>query len=167
MGLYDEKLQGLGFKKNKKLILIGVSALLVLILIIYLISAISWSDLFKGSNISAKFSNNPYNLSKHNDLQLKVTIKNDSEIDAENAVVTIYPIEEETFFLNCKNYSVEQNRVVIPILSKNSTRIIECDVLIAPNLSNTEVLEGSYSFDIVYNLNNIEHKKRTSLSVKK
>lgn len=167
MGLYDKKLQGLGFKKNKKLILIGVSALIVLILIIYLISAINWSDLFQGSNISAKFSNNPYNLSKDSDLQLRVTIKNNSEIDAENAVVTIYPIEEETFFLNCKNYSIEQNRVVIPILSKNSTRIIECDVLISPNLSRDAVLEGTYSFDIIYNLNNIEYTKRTSLSVKK
>lgn len=167
MGLYDQKLQGLNMRKDKKMILIGISVFLILIVLIYALYSINWSSLFEGNNISAKFSKNPYSLSKDSELQLKVTIKNNSEIDSENTVVTIYPIEEETFILNCKNAGVEKNRVIVPIMSKNSTRIIECDVLISPSTTKSAVLEGTYSFDIIYTLNNIEYKKRTTLGVKK
>jgi hypothetical protein len=170
MGLYNEKIEGLGkIKKDKLYMLIGAGAFITIILILLLIFAVDWSNItdgFKGSNLSLKFSKNPYTLNKDTDLKILTTIKNNSEIDSENASITIVPVEN-IFYITCENSETGNNKVVIPIIAKDATRTINCDVKVSPDITASEILAGTYSFDVVYSLNSENFKKRTKLTIKK
>lgn len=166
MGLYNEKIEAL--KENKKYLIIGISVI-ILFLVIYLLLSINWSRIgesFKGSNISIQFSRNPFNISKDQELQIMTTIKNDGDIDSENASVSIFPVEQ-LFYVTCESSLTKNNKVTIPIIAKNASRTISCDIKVSPNINNYEILPGTYSFDVVYNLNNQDFKKRAVLRIKK
>mgnify|MGYP001259456433 CR=1 FL=1 len=167
MGLYDDKINSI-IKKDKKYIVIGIVAFVIVILLAIGIFSIDWSKLssgLKGSNISVKFSNNPYVLSKDKELKINVTVKNNSKVDATDSVVTIIPVED-IFFITCGASNLENNNVVIAMMSKDSSRIVSCDVKIAPTLSKSDILAGTYNFDVQYTLNNENYETRATLKVK-
>lgn len=167
MGLYDDKINST-LRKDKQYIIIGIVVFVIVILLALAIFAIDWSKLgsgFKGSNISIKFSKNPYVLSKDTELKINVTVENNSDIDATDSVVTIIPVEE-TFFITCGASSLENNSVVIPMMSKDNARIISCDIKISPTINKSDILAGTYSFDVNYLLNNVTYEKRATLNVK-
>jgi len=166
MGLYDNK-SGLG--KRKKYLLIALATFVIVLALAFLIFGINWQAVgsgLKGSNISVKFSKNPFTIDKDKDLKLIVTIENDSGADSENASIIIYPVEK-IFFVQCESSKTESNKVVIPILAKDTKRVISCDLKKSPNLADTELLPGTYAFDVVYVLNSVEYEKRAILTLKK
>lgn len=167
MGLYDDKMNSI-IKKDKKYIIIGLIAFVIVILLAVVIFSIDWSRIgsgFKGSNMSVKFSQNPYVLSKEKDLKIEVTVKNNSDVDATDSVVTIIPVED-IFYVTCGASNLENNNVVIAMMSKDSTRIVSCDVKISPTINKSEILAGTYNFDVQYVLNNENYEKRATLKVK-
>ncbi|MFA5746290.1 MAG: hypothetical protein WC932_05560 [archaeon] len=169
MGLYDQKLDSLKLRKDKEYILIGLIVFIIIIVIGLLATTINWENFgnsFKGSNLSIKFSKNPYLIDKDTNLKMLVTVKNNSAFDSENAIITIVPVED-TFYVTCNASSIGNNKVVIPIMSKNSSRTIDCDVKISPTVTAADVLNGTYGFDVVYTLNNTEYEKRTILTIKR
>jgi len=167
MGLYDDKMNST-LKKDKKYIIIGIVVFVIVILLAIVIFSIDWSKLgsgLKGNNISVKFSKNPFVLSKDTELKIDVTVENNSDIDATDSVVTIIPVEP-TFFITCGASSLENNSVVIAMMSKDSSRVVSCDVKISPTINKSDILAGTYNFDVNYMLNNVNYEKRATLKVK-
>jgi hypothetical protein len=165
MGLYDQKNGPLKLRPDKKFIIIGVAAFVIVIILAILIFSVNWSGIFSGSNLSIKFSKNPYVLSKDTDLKILVTVKNDSEVDAIDSKITIIPVED-IFFITCSASAIENNSVVIPIMSIDSSRTVNCDVKVSPTINKAEILTGTYNFDITYILNGTRFEKRATLTVK-
>jgi preprotein translocase subunit SecF len=165
MGLYNQD-GPVKLRKDKQYIIIGVVVFVIVILLAILIFSINWAgDGFSGNNLSVKFSKNPYVLSKDTELKILVTIENNSEIDATDSAVTIIPVENY-FFITCDASAIENNSVVIPIISKDSSRVVSCDVKISPTINKAEILPGTYSFDVKYILNNTPFEKRAKLTIK-
>lgn len=170
MGLYEEKIESVGkMRKDKLYILIGLGIFIAILVIVFFIFVIDWSkvgDGFKGSNISTKFSDNPFNITKDKDLKINVTVKNNSDIDSENASIAIYPVEK-IFFVTCESSATGNNKVVIPVLAKSASRTISCDLKVSPTITEADILSGTYSFDVIYTLNSEEYEKRSILTLKK
>jgi hypothetical protein len=170
MGLYDEKIENLSkIRKDKLYILIGLSIFIAIIIIVFLIIAIDWSKIesgLKGSNLSVKFSKNPFNVTKDTDLKINITIKNNSDFDSENASIAIYPVEQ-IFFVTCDSSETGNNKVTVPIFAKDASRTIECNLKISPTITEADILAGTYGFDVVYSLNSEEYEKRAILTLKK
>lgn len=170
MGLYDEKIENLSkIKKDKLYILIGLAVFIAIIVIAFLVFAIDWSKMgngLKGSNTNIKFSQNPFNISKNQNLKILVTVKNNSGLDSQNASIAIYPVEK-IFFVTCESSETGNNKVVIPVLAKDATRTISCDLKVSPTVTEADILSGTYSFDVVYNLNSVDYDKRAVLTLKK
>lgn len=166
MGLYDEEIiKNLKLKKNNKFIIIGVAVLILIIAITVLIT-IKPININKSNNISVKFSKNPFNILKDQNLKMLITVKNNNKVDVENTTLAVYPVEE-IFYVSCEGSETGNNKITIPIFAKNATRTINCELKLNPNINKEDVLSGSYSFDIIYNLNEIEHEKRTMINIKK
>jgi len=169
MGLYDQKMDSLKLRKDKEYIIIGLIVFVIVIIVGLLIYSINWSkigDSFKGSNISIKFSDNPYNLTKNKNLQILVTLKNNSDYDAENSTLKIISVEN-VFFITCSASAIGNNQVMIPVMSKGSSRTVNCEVKVSPTVTSVDVLPGTYGFDVIYTLNNTEFEKRAILTIKK
>lgn len=167
MGLYDDKINST-IKKDKQYIVIGLIVFVIVIVLAIFIFSINWSNLgsgLKGSNLSTKFSKNPFVISKDTDLKILVTVKNNSDIDAMDSVVTIIPVENY-FFIVCGASALENNNVTIPVMSKDSSRTVSCDVKISPTVTKADILPGTYSFDVSYVLNNTKSEKRAILTIK-
>jgi hypothetical protein len=165
MSLYKENKFKLNINDRTKKILIAVAAFIFVIVLFYLVTAINFSSFgFQRSNISTRFNNSPFVLSKHSILNLEVSVINDSEIDALNSTILIEPIED-IFYINCPNTLPPHNLVEIPIIAKNNKRTIVCDVV--KHVETSQILEGTYSFDITYTLNQIPQKQRTTLEIRK
>ncbi len=165
MSLYKEKKFKLNINDRTKKILIAIVAFILVILLFYMVSAINFSFLsFNKGNISTSFSHSPYVLSQHSSLELEITVRNDSEIDARDSTILIEPVED-VFFISCPNTEPPNDLIEMPIIAQNNKRTIICNVNTIKDPMN--ILEGTYSFDITYTLNQIPHKHRTTLEVKK
>lgn len=165
MSLYKENKFKLNINDRTKKILIAVAVFILIIVLFFLITAINFSSLgFERSNISTKFSRSPFILSQHSNLNLEITVINNSEIDAKDSSVLIEPVED-VFFIVCPNTNPPYDLVEIPIIAKNNKRSITCEV--KQRVDPLQILEGTYSFDVTYTLNNIPQKHRATLEVKK
>ena len=165
MSLYKEKKFKLNIGDRTKKILIAIAVFILIVIIFFMISAINFSFLnFEKENISVKFSNSPYIVTKHNNPQIIVTVTNDSEIDAVNTKILIEPVED-IFYVICPNTESPYNLVEIPIMSKENKRTIVCDI--KTTVEPLEILDGTYSFDITYTLNQIPKEHRAVLEVRK
>jgi hypothetical protein len=164
MSLYKEKKINFNIK-NKKPILISIGIFLGVILIFLLISLINFDFLTNRDNINIEFSRNPFDISKHQDLDMEIVITNNSEIDATNSIVKIDTVEK-IFEVDCSDKEEGiQNSITIPILAKKDKRIINCRII--PTVEFNSILEGTYSFDVSYTLNSIPNQKRTVLEIRK
>jgi len=162
--LYNRKRKiDFDFSKYKKPLIISLIVLILIIGIFLIITKVNWNKMFEKPNISAKFDNNPLYTSKTNSSMVSITVINNSGIDAINSIVRLKPIENQ-FNVFCNN-SVDKNNstILIPIIAKNNKRIITCDVR-AKDVS--KLLEGTYSFNIDFNLNNKIYNKRIKLDVR-
>ncbi len=165
MSLYKENKFKININDKTKKIIIAVVVFILVIVLFYIVTSINFSSIgFEKSNISTEFSRNPYILSKHYDLQLEVTVINNSEIDAKDSKILIEPTED-IFYVSCPNSEPPYNEVKIPVIARNNKRVITCEIL--QKKEPTEILEGTYSFDITYTLNQIPQKHRTTLEVRK
>jgi hypothetical protein len=171
MSLYKDKKINLDLK-NKKPLLISIGIFIVIILIYILINSIDFSIFdFKENNINIKFNNNPFVIGKDDSIEMEITIKNNTEKDAENSILIINPVEN-IFKVDCPiSTQIEKNTILIPIIAENNKRIIYCNVTPKSNINN--IIEGTYSFDIIFTLNKqnqfseIENKKRAILEIKR
>jgi len=160
MSLYKDKL----FDGNWKTpLLIGIIILIVIIGGFFLIDNIDFGNV-NGSNISARFSENPLLLSKNMNTILEITVKNDSEMDSPNSIVIVTPVEDSlTVF--CEDSNTPDNRtIIITKIASGNQRTIYCDIRYSEI---NKILEGTYSFDLTYKLNEITSFKRIKLTVKK
>jgi uncharacterized protein (UPF0333 family) len=159
MSLYGDSF----FDRNWKTPLI--IAIIVLVVIVggyFLITNINLSS--TGSNLSAKFSDNPLVLSKNTNTMLEITIKNNSEMDSTNSIVTITPVEDSLIAF-CPDSNTPDNRTItINKIASGNTRTIYCDIRYTEI---DKILEGTYSFDIKYTLNEQQSFKRVKLAVRK
>ncbi len=165
MGLYDQKIESLKLRKDKEYIIIGLIVFFIIIVIGYVVLSIDWKRIGEGNNHSVKFSKSPYSLSKDKNVSVLVNVKNNSDFDAKNSIVTIVPVEK-SFFVTCNASEIGNNKVIIPIMSKGSSRTIVCSVKVSPTISQADILPGTYGFDVLYTLNNIEYEKRATLTIK-
>jgi hypothetical protein len=171
MSLYKDKKINLNLK-NKKPLLIGIGIFIVIILIYILINSIDFNMFnFKENNINIKFNNNPFVIGKDESIEMEITIKNNTEKDAENSILVIKPVEN-IFEVDCPiSTQIDKNTILIPIIAKNNKRIIYCNV--TPKSNTNNILEGTYSFDIIFTLNKknqfseIENQKRAILEIKR
>ena len=166
MSIYKERKFDLDLKKSKKPILIAVSVFLAIIIIFLIINSVNWSKLFtiKGKNISCNFKDNPLILSKKNNSLLRITVKNNTKVDAIDSRVEVIPVESN-FTVFCEDAIDENNRtVIIPTIARGNRRTVTCDIRKDPSKS---LLEGSYSFDIFFELNKTMYKDRVKLNVRK
>jgi hypothetical protein len=171
MSLYKEKKFNFNLK-NKKPVLISISIFILIIIIYFIVSSIDF-NLTNNNNINVKFNNNPLILNKNKNLEIEVTVKNNSQQDAKNSVLEINPVED-IFEIDCYNNNLnleQKNKVHIPILAKDNKRIIYCSVI--PKVNINSILEGTYSFDIKFTLNESGNflptinEKRAILEIKK
>lgn len=151
------------FSKYKKPLIISLIILVLIIGIFLIITKVNWNKMFEKPNIYAKFDKNPLHVSKANNSMLSITITNNSSIDATNSIVSLKPIENK-FNVFCNN-SIDKNKstILIPMIAKNNKRIISCDVRAKDT---SKLLEGTYSFNIDFNLNNKIYNKRIKLDVR-
>jgi biopolymer transport protein ExbD len=135
-------------------------SIVFLILLIFFITKIDWDNFLTKNPIKVKFDKNPLNLIKKTNSILEITIKNNTAIDIQDAVVNIESIEDN-FIIFCKD-STNYNTITIPIMSAKNKRTIYCDVR-PKNKDN--IIEGTYSFNIEYILNQKTYTKRTNLEI--
>ncbi len=144
-------------------ILIGIIIIIVIIGGYFLIRSIDFGS-FGGTNISARFSDNPLVLSKNKNTILEITVKNDSEMDSVNSMVTVTPVED-SLNVFCEDSNAPDNRTItINKMASGNERTIYCDIRYTEIDS---LLEGTYSFDLTYKLNETTSFKRIKLTVKK
>jgi hypothetical protein len=144
----------------KKLVLIGIIIIIVVVGGYFLIKNIDLS----GNNISAKFDNNPLVLSKNPNTILNITVKNNTEVDRENSIVMITPVED-SFVVYCPDSDTNDHKtVIINKMGAGNERTVSCDIRYS-QINN--MLEGTYSFDIKYTLNNLDSSKRIKLTVRR
>lgn len=165
MSIYEEKIKNKNTIKDKKTIFLVVGVVLTILVLIVIISSVI-KVVPKANNLSIKFNKNPYNITKDKELQIITTIKNNTNKDIENASITIYPIEN-IFYVTCENSELQNNRVVVPIISEKATRTIVCSLKTNPEIQENDIISGTYSFDVVYTLDNEEYNKRAILKLKK
>jgi len=146
----------------KKPLLIGLVILIVIVGGYFLITNINFSS--TGSNLSAKFSDNPLVLSKNTNTILEITVKNNSDMDSTNSIVTITPVEDSLIAF-CPDSNTPDNRtIIINKIASGNERTIYCDIRYTEI---DKILEGTYSFDIKYTLNEQQSFKRVKLAVRK
>jgi hypothetical protein len=158
MSLYKEK--KVDFKNLKKPIIVAVIFFIIIILLVLLIK----SDVFNVEEepINIGFKNDPLHLEKNENTEIEITLKNLTDFDQKNVVVSIIPVEE-VFSVRCIN---DGNKVEIPILSKNTSRKIYCSII--PVVERNNILEGTYSFDVIYQRDEInKDSQRAVLEVRK
>jgi len=161
MSLYSE---GMFDGKWKKIIIISVIVIAVIIGL-YFTTYINYEGVgLGGNNLSASFSNNPLILSKNKNTILEVTLKNNSEVDATNSILEITPVEDSlTVF--CADSNTKDNRtVIISKMGAGNERIVYCDIRYSEV---DKILEGTYSFDIKYTINDINYFKRVKLAIRR
>jgi len=164
MSLYNEKRFSGSLGKLKKPLLIAIIAIILVVFIAILINSVNWSNMFKGDNISVKFENNPLVISKKDNTVISITIKNNSDVDVSNARVAIVPVDD-TFIVFCPDAIDSENTIIeIPIIAKDNKRTVYCNIRYDES---RDLLEGTYSFDIDYSLNNELFKERVKLNVKR
>ncbi|MEI8364640.1 MAG: hypothetical protein WCF78_04250 [archaeon] len=159
MSLYGDSF----FDRNWKTPLIIAIIVLVVIVGGYLTTYINF-PYFGGSNLSAKFSDNPLVLSKNTNTMLEITVKNDSEMDSTNSIVTVTPVEDSLVVFCPDSNSADNRTITISKIASGNTRTIYCDIRYTEI---TTILEGTYSFDIKYLLNEEQSFKRVKLAVRK
>jgi len=159
MGLYSEGI----FEGNWKKIIFSVIIVLIILLIGYLISTTNFNEL-GSNNISASFNNNPLVLSKNINTILEITIKNNTEIDAINSSLEITPVEDSLIVYCQDSKDTNNQKVIITKMASGNQRTIYCDIRY-PEIN--KILEGTYSFDIKYTINNNNYFKRIKLAVKR
>ena len=158
MSIYKEnKFKELLNKRN--LFILG--GIIILIIIIYLISIINFSSMFKKDNLTINFDNNPLILSEKENTLINVTIINDTEKDQENLRVSLKNVED-TFTIFCPDS--EDNKVTITKVAKGNQRTITCNVRYDRS---KEFFEGTYSFDVNYYVDDLIFEKRANLLVKR
>jgi hypothetical protein len=165
MSLYKNSSFDIFPERSKKPLLLALIVFVVIVGGYLIVSSIDWSHLFvfEKSNISAKFEDNPIYLIKKNNTLLMVTVNNNSDTDAFDSIVKINSVESG-FIIFCPDSNSENKReITIPIIAKDNKRVIKCDIRADPSKS---IMEGTYSFDIQYILNNELTSKRITLGVK-
>jgi hypothetical protein len=157
MSIYKEN--KFNFLKSKTIIIIAISVI-ILILIILLITKINFDNFLAKNPIKTRFDKNPLNLVKKTNSILEITVKNNTPKDIQNAIININPIEDN-FIIFCKD-ATNYNTITIPIISAKNKRTIYCDV--RPK-DKDNILEGTYSFNIEYILEEKIYTKRTNLEI--
>ncbi len=162
MGLYKEN----KFKKifeNKKLWL-GIGGVVLALLLIFLLTLVNWSAIFEKEKLKISFDDNPLVLSKKENTLINITLKNTTQEDLENLEIRINSVED-SFIIFCPDSQTnDKQRVVIPKVASGNERIVTCsvryDVL-------KDFFEGTYSFDVDYNIKGEVYSKRVTLMVKR
>lgn|GEM_PF-993630 len=166
MGLYKSNGFDIFPERSKKPLLLAVSIFLIIIIVYFIITSINWvslTSIFESDNISTKFDDNPISLIKNNNTILSIKVYNNSNADSFDSIVKVNSVEGG-FIIFCPDSNTENKREVsIPIIAKGNERIVKCDVRADPTKS---ILEGTYSFDVQYILNNELTSKRITLGVK-
>jgi hypothetical protein len=162
MSLYKEnKFKDILKNKIVWYVLIGI---IIIIILIFLISKINFSNIFEKENISVNFSQNPLVLSEKNNTLMDITLINNTEKDLENIEVKIKDVED-SFLIYCPDSKTDDlTRVVISKLAKGNDRIVTCNIRYDMT---KDLFEGTYSFDIDYYIENSIFTKRADLKVKR
>jgi len=147
----------------KKPLIIGIIVLIVIIGGYFLITNINFGTI-SGSNISARFSENPLVLSKNKNTMLEITVKNNSEMDSTNSIVTVTPVEDSLIVFCPDSNSADNRTIIINKIASGNQRTIYCDIRYTEI---DKILEGTYSFDLSYKLNDQQSYKRIKLAVRK
>ncbi|MDD3177889.1 MAG: hypothetical protein PHR26_00025 [Candidatus ainarchaeum sp.] len=162
MSLYKDNFSINLSKKTKiSLLIIIISIILIILTTIFIINIDI--NIFKSNPINGKFKTNPLILSKSNNSILEINIKNNQEKDVNNTQIEIKNIEKG-FNIFCDNSEEGfENIINIEKISKNNKRTLYCDIRVIDK----NILEGTYSFDIKYYINNEKYNKRINLEIKK
>jgi len=148
----------------KKIIIMSVIIIALIVGLYFLITNNSFSTIGNNNNISAKFNHNPLVLSKNTNTLLEVNLKNNSEIDANNSILSITPVEDALIVFCQDSNTPDNSTVVIKKIGAGNQRTIYCDIRYSEI---DKILEGTYSFDIKYTLNNNNYFKRIKLAVRR
>lgn len=160
MGLYKEGFNLKISKKQKMNLLIIFIILIIIIGLVILVNKVNF-DLFKQNPIKANFDKNPLNLSKKTNTILEITIKNNLNIDVDSPRIEIESIEDG-FNVFCDNSTtLFPNIVTIDKISAKNKRKVYCDIRVIDE----KILEGTYSFDIKYFINENNYNKRIDLEI--
>ncbi len=161
MSLYNESI----FDVNWKTMIITGAIIIVLIIGLYFIITNKNLTTIGGSNnISAKFNNNPLVLSKNTNTLIEINLKNNSEIDAINSTLSITPVEDSLIVFCQDSNTPNNNTVIITKMGSGNQRTVYCDIRYSEI---DKILEGTYSFDIKYILNDNNYFKRIKLEVRR
>lgn len=149
---------------NNKIIWYVVIGILVLVILIFLISKINFSNILQKEDISVSFSQNPLIVSEKDNTLMEITLINNTERDLEDIEVKIKDVED-SFIIFCPDSKTEDlTKVVISKLAKGNDRVVTCNIRYDMT---KDLFEGTYSFDIDYYIEDSIYTKRADLRVKR
>ncbi len=157
MGIYDENkfvFAGLKIDPSQKLFKYIATAIAVVIIAIIVLSV--GSNLLKPDPFRLIFSKNPLDLSKEQNVLLKIQITNITEEKAENVLVKIVPEDNVSLLV----FPIEET---IAVLGKGETRELLFTIRPDPR---SEILTGQYKINIYAVINGEEFSKQSKIYIK-